>query len=889
MIYAFIVDTSASMNVKYSNGMTYLEAAKAGVEHFMKLIQQMKNKMAGEDKFLLVDYDEPPYCIKSGFKDSSEHLLQQLKNLKAQNMSLAGVVLSSIFDYLNLYRMQGGLETSGCGRLPGFFEPQFIFWFTDGEKFTSPNQVTEILNIPGLNTPGSEFHPEPFRWDQRLYTFLLNPNPGQVEQQIMQMCDAMGGSTYHIRAFRELIQSIDNFMGAYPGPPNQRMPHPNVLPTSAVIHIHGVLVNFEELSSDKMNRRPTQRHKLIYVNPNSKPNLLTSYPIPEPFWVDEKMLNAPSTNAHPTISIKIKDESVEVPEGIILDRYQIEYCPLVKELMSRPPNTCWFAFIKGSYKKPGQGFPFGFLKASSALNAVNLYIAPYNFPWLFKLLLQLHHFQQKDKPSMAWIQEFQEYLRNVPLYYIPSIRTQIKRFNLVHLIPKELLEISMNRDSVKKLQNIKFIARNEYEKNVKSQVQMKKNTPIYNELKNLPQNPFDISRHNLLPTLKTMKEAFSKAIEISKSKGQINNKENISDNHSVPISKMGDYHQAETKMQSFRDVFQDEETTKWLQKIMFGNPFLKYKKERELSIDEADEAQQTMDEANNLSSSSSVSSLSSTSSTSSSSSLLGILRRTRKRSYVPENPFNISKIPKLNIDNDDISIPSSLNIPTPIEKWRNESAVMLNTSSIDQSSLGSTNKYENEKMVENKSFPSEKLNNNDSNKSYSDLSSDKKSNETKRNNIPGLQYTSDKSDKKKDGEADDEYELEDGEVQEDGEINENSDNENTNTTSKTEDSIIPISSNDKICIDNIVNEGEINPYITKLKEYIEFRNTCSLEIRKFGKDYNESNVKKLLSSIKKTNTLNQLQKQKLFNYCLRLATGFRNKKLIIHLKTKYKI
>jgi len=244
-----------------------------------------------------------------------------------------------------------------------------------------------------------------------------------------------------------------------------------------------------------------------------------------------------------------------------------------------------------------------------------------------------------------------------------------------------------------------------------------------------------------------------------------------------------------------------------------------------------------MDEANNLSSSSSVSSLSSTSSTSSSSSLLGILRRTRKRSYIPENPFNISKIPKLNIDNEDISIPSSLNIPTPIEKWRNESAIMLNSSSTDQSSLGSTNnKYENDKMVEDKLYSSEKLNNNDSNKYFNDVSSDKKiNNEMKRNNIPGLQYTSDKSDKKKDGEGDDEYELEDGEVQEDGEINENSDNENTNTTSKTEDSIIPISSNDKICIDNIVNEGEINPYIIKLKEYIEFRNACSLEIRKFGK------------------------------------------------------
>jgi hypothetical protein len=858
MIYAFIVDTSASMNVKYSNGMTYLEAAKAGVEHFMKLIQQMKNKMAGEDKFLLVDYDEPPYCIKSGFKDSSEHLLQQLKNLKAQNMSLAGNVLSSIFDYLNLYRMQGGLETSGCGRLPGFFEPQFIFWFTDGEKFTSPTQVSEILNIPGLNTPGSEFHPEPFRWDQRLYTFLLNPNSGQVEQQIMQMCDAMGGSAYHIRTFRELIQSIDNFMGAYPGPPNQRMPHPNVSPASAVIHIHGVLVNFEELSSDKLNRRPTQRHKLIYVNPNSKPNLLTSNPIPEPYWVDEKILNVPSTSAHPTISIKIKDENVEVPEGIILDRYQVEYCPLVKELISRPPHTCWFAFIKGSYKKPGQGFPFGFLKASSAINAVNLYVAPYNFPWLFKLLLQLHHFQQRDKPSIPWVQEFKEYLRNVPLYYIPSIRTQIKRFNLVHLIPKDLLELSMNRDSIKKLQNIKFIARNEYDKSVKSQIQMKKNTPIFNELKNLPQNPFDISRHDLLPTLKSMKEAFSKAIEISKNKGQTN-KENVTDNHSVPISKMGDYHQAEIKTQYFRDVFQDEETTKWLQKIMFGNPFLKYKKDRELSIDEADEAQQTIDEANpNLSSSSSISSLSSTSSTSSSS-VLGILRRTRKRSYVPENPFNITKIPKLNNDIENISIPSSLNIPTPTEKWINETAITINSNNLDTNLSTPSNirkdivKTNYDKITEEKSFNSDntnKINNIEPN--TNDFSTEKKLNYVKKNNIPRLQYSNNNkidNNKENNEDIDEEYELEDGEVQEEGEISEENENESLGNNNKNV--ILPIASNDKILIDNIVNDNEVNPFLTKLKEYIDFRNTCSLELRKFGKDYDENTVKKLLSGIKK--------------------------------------
>ena len=51
-------------------------------------------------------------------------------------------------------------------------------------------------------------------------------------------------------------------------------------------------------------------------------------------------------------------------------------------------------------------------------------------------------------------------------------------------------------------------------------------------MKNLPQNPFDISRHDLLPTLKSMKEAFSKAIEISKNKGQTN-KENVTDSNII--------------------------------------------------------------------------------------------------------------------------------------------------------------------------------------------------------------------------------------------------------------------------------------------------------------------------------------------------------------------
>lgn len=250
-----------------------------------------------------------------------------------------------------------------------------------------------------------------------------------------------------------------------------------------------------------------------------------------------------------------------------------------------------------------------------------------------------------------------------------------------------------------------------------------------------------------------------------------------------------------------------------------------------------------MDEANsNLSSSSSVSSLSSTSSTSSSSSILGILRRTRKRSYIPENPFNISKIPKLNSNNENISIPSSLNIPTPIEKWRNETALILNSVNMDKNQNIQLNNLRKdnikpsdyEKIIEDKSYD---IDNNVkfNNVELSRIELLQEKNINKKNNIPGLQYSNNinMNKNKENNDNNEDYELEDGEVQEEGEINEESENISLGNTNN--DDAITISSNDKIMIDNIVNDGEINQFLIKLKEYIDFRNACSIEIRKFGK------------------------------------------------------
>ena len=57
--------------------------------------------------------------------------------------------------------------------------------------------------------------------------------------------------------------------------------------------------------------------------------------------------------------------------------------------------TCYFqTFIVNSCKKVGDmGFPFGYLKASSNLQTVNLFVMPYNFPVLFPIVGKNIHSQ----------------------------------------------------------------------------------------------------------------------------------------------------------------------------------------------------------------------------------------------------------------------------------------------------------------------------------------------------------------------------------------------------------------------------------------------------------------------------------------------------------------
>lgn len=137
--------------------------------------------------------------------------MNELKNLTANGMTTFGPALRNAFDYLNINRMQTGIDFYGTGRYPYFLEMAIIIAITDGARYTTCTNVQRELFLPvTTNCPGSEFTNEPFRWDQRLFSIVLrlsgtytadppitNGTTNYVvpcdESSINDMCEVTGG------------------------------------------------------------------------------------------------------------------------------------------------------------------------------------------------------------------------------------------------------------------------------------------------------------------------------------------------------------------------------------------------------------------------------------------------------------------------------------------------------------------------------------------------------------------------------------------------------------------------------------------------------------------------------------------------------------------------
>ncbi len=115
-------------------------------------------------------------------------------------------------------------------------------------------------------------------------------------------------------------------------------------------------------------------------------------------------------------------------DNLPFDKYELEPSPLTLYILARKqPKVCWQVHIQGSSKAAESGgHPFGYLKASTNLLSVNLFVLPYNYPVLLPLLDELFKVHRL-KPTNEWRAQFHNYLRTMPAYYAGPLRRALTR------------------------------------------------------------------------------------------------------------------------------------------------------------------------------------------------------------------------------------------------------------------------------------------------------------------------------------------------------------------------------------------------------------------------------------------------------------------------------
>ena len=168
------------------------------------------------------------------------------------------------------------------------------------------------------------------------------------------------------------------------------------------------------------------------------------WPLPEAFWPDVSAPALPQRSAHPNIKFMCINQEPMIIDNLPFDKYELEPSPLTLYILARKqPNVCWQVFIQGSSRAPDMpnGYPFGYLKASTKLLTVNLFVLPYNYPVLLPLLDDLFKLHRL-RPTSEWRAQFHTYLRTMPAYYAAPLRRVLTRMgagNLANsLIPETM-------------------------------------------------------------------------------------------------------------------------------------------------------------------------------------------------------------------------------------------------------------------------------------------------------------------------------------------------------------------------------------------------------------------------------------------------------------------
>ena len=214
--------------------------------------------------------------------------------------------------------------------------------------------------------------------------------------------------------------------------------------------------------------------KLIYVPRSAQKGFAVGFwPLPESFWPDVSAPALPQRSAHPNIKFTCMNQEPMIIDNLPFDKYELEPSPLTLYILARKqPNVCWQVFIQASSRSPDlpNGAPFGYLKASTKLLTVNLFVLPYNYPVLLPLLDDLFKLHRL-RPTQEWRAQFHAYLRTMPAYYAAPLRRVLTRMgagNLANSLIPETMDNCLSYSVLNYLKRLKNQAKLEFDKTLSS-------------------------------------------------------------------------------------------------------------------------------------------------------------------------------------------------------------------------------------------------------------------------------------------------------------------------------------------------------------------------------------------------------------------------------------
>ncbi|KAM3727772.1 Integrator complex subunit 6-A [Dirofilaria immitis] len=482
-IVVFLIDSSASMAQKTYQGTSMLDVARSIVELVLK--QRVRDASARGDRYMLMSFEEFPMNVKAGWRESQSIFQEQLKMLKPHGLTSFGTALGSALRFINVNRLQTGIDNFGGGRYPFYIEPVVIISITDGNCLTCPQfgTVNEI-KVAKPTAIGNELIEEPFRWDQRLYSIVLrlsgNTPVGKVSpgmnipsdnSPIDAMCVATGGRSYCVSSHKMLAMCVESVV--------QKLQQQGIVlrfekygpdPTLNSDRTNGIIENGSSKKNGELSctgGKPFNSENWHNVTCTVYSRASRSYPghwpIPEAFWPDRSMTSLPPRKAHPVISFRCESCEPLVCQDFPFDKYELEPSPLTRFILERKQSgVCWQVFVHNSSILGSSPAPFGYLKAATNLSSVNLFIMPYNYPLLLPLIEEMK-MDSKAKNSHSWRLRLEKYLSTVPSYYVQPLKKAFTRLNISHpmLEPDQMQQYSYNILSY--IAKVKHMAREEFE------------------------------------------------------------------------------------------------------------------------------------------------------------------------------------------------------------------------------------------------------------------------------------------------------------------------------------------------------------------------------------------------------------------------------------------